>query len=249
MSILMRANMKASDEDRLPDSEVLGQISTLLFAAMDTTSNVLSRILHLLAVHPDVQEQLRTEIINAGQTSGDFTYDQLVSLPFLDAVCRETLRLYPPVATILRTTRQDIVLPFSSPITGVDGQEMHEIMVPKNTNVVVSILNCNRVPALWGPDSYEWKPERWLSPLPHALTEGHIPGIYSNQMTFLGGGRACIGFKFSQLEMKVVLSVLLSRFRFSPSEKDIVWEMSTISIPTIKGHPRCPQLPLKISVL
>lgn len=60
---------------------------------MDTTSNVLSRILHLLAVHPDVQEQLRTEIINAGQTSGDFTYDQLVSLPFLDAVCRETLRL------------------------------------------------------------------------------------------------------------------------------------------------------------
>lgn len=53
----------------------------------------------------------------------------------------------------------------------------------------------------------------------------------------------------SHVSTEVVLSVLLSRFRFSPSEKDIVWEMSTISIPTIKGHPRCPQLPLKISVL
>lgn len=36
------------------------------------------------------------------------------------------------------------------PITGVDGREIHEIIVPENTNVIVSILNCNRDPTLWG---------------------------------------------------------------------------------------------------
>jgi cytochrome P450 len=62
---------------------------------MDTTSNALSRIFHLLANHPEVQDKLRQEITDARQTNGgqDFSYDELVSLPFLDAVCRETLRL------------------------------------------------------------------------------------------------------------------------------------------------------------
>jgi cytochrome P450 len=68
---------------------------TLIFGAMDTTSNALSRILHLLATYPEVQDKVRHEIMDALSNNGgqDFSYDELVSLPFLDAVCRETLRL------------------------------------------------------------------------------------------------------------------------------------------------------------
>jgi len=44
-------------------------------------------------------------------------------------------------------------------------------------------------------------PERWLAPLPKTVTDAHIPAVYSTVMTFLGGGRACIGFKFSELEI------------------------------------------------
>lgn len=67
---------------------------TLIFAAMDTTSGALSRILHLLAMHQDVQNKLRQEIAEARkQKGGDLAYDELVSLPYLDAICRETLRL------------------------------------------------------------------------------------------------------------------------------------------------------------
>jgi hypothetical protein len=76
--------------------------------------------------------------------------------------------------------RKDAVLPLYTPITGVDGREMHEIVVPKDTVIIISIMNCNRDPALWGPDSYEWKPERWLSPLPDTITGALIPGIYSH---------------------------------------------------------------------
>lgn len=62
---------------------------------MDTTSNALTRTLHLLAEHPRVQDQLRQELRDAKEQNGgeDLPYGTLVSLPYLDAICRETLRL------------------------------------------------------------------------------------------------------------------------------------------------------------
>ncbi|KAG6915249.1 hypothetical protein DXG01_012523 [Tephrocybe rancida] len=262
MSILMKANMKASDEDRLPDSEVLGQLGplnavrtslkvstlrTITFAAVDTTSNALSRTLHLLAMHPEIQDRLREELTQARKANtGDMSYDDLVSLSFLDAVCRETLRL----------ARQDAILPLSTPIKGVDGREMDSILVPKGTKFFVSILNINRDPSIWGPDSLEWKPERWLTPLPDTVHNAQVPGIYSHLLTFLGGGRSCIGFKFSQLEMthqiwpaEVVLATLVSQFCFYPPEKEIVWKLTGITIPIVKGSTGKPQLPLKMEVV
>jgi cytochrome P450 len=70
-------------------------LRVFLIAASDTTSSALSRILHLLALHPDVQDKLRKELKEAHEEndSEELTHDQLVSLPFLEAVCRETLRL------------------------------------------------------------------------------------------------------------------------------------------------------------
>ncbi|PPQ71210.1 hypothetical protein CVT25_004681 [Psilocybe cyanescens] len=251
LSILLRANMDASDDEKLSDEAVLAQISTLIFAAMDTTSGALSRLLHLLATNPTVQDKLRQEVVEARERlRGGLSYDELVALPYLDAVCRETLRLYAPVSVVMRTTREDVVLPLSSAIRGLDGQEMTEIPIPNNTKVIVGMMASNTNPELWGPDSYEWKPERWLKPLPDAVVSAHLPGIYSNLMSFLGGGRACIGFKFAQLEMKVVLSVLLESFRLSPSEKKIFWQMNGIAAPTTE-HVRNlhNQLPLVVELL
>ena len=59
---------------------------------MDTTSNALAITLSVLTEHPDAQQRLREEILEASK-DGDLDYDVLVSLPYLDAVCRETLRL------------------------------------------------------------------------------------------------------------------------------------------------------------
>jgi cytochrome P450 len=67
--------------------------SSLTFAAMDTTSNSLARIIHLLSTHQDIQSKLRQEIVDARSHYGNLGYDELVALPYLDAVCRETLRL------------------------------------------------------------------------------------------------------------------------------------------------------------
>lgn len=77
--------------------------STFIFAGHDTTTSAVSRILHQLALNPKVQDKLRVEVTEARKKHGDLDYDTLMGLPYLDAVCRETLRVYPPVPTLLRT--------------------------------------------------------------------------------------------------------------------------------------------------
>lgn len=73
-----------------------------------------------------------------------------------------------------------MILPLAKPVRGADGQERTEVYVPKGTNVIASAFGANCNPELWGSDSYEWKPERWLSPLPESVIEAHMPGIYSH---------------------------------------------------------------------
>ena len=72
------------------------------------------------------------------------------------------------------------MLPLSEPIEGVDGTMVNEVIVPNGTMVFVAIRSCNRNKAIWGEDALEWKPERWLNPLPETVKEAHIPGVYSN---------------------------------------------------------------------
>jgi len=149
----------------------------------------------------------------------------------------------------LNRTRKDVVLPLKWPILSADGKtQITEIPLKKNTNVIMSLWNANRAKAIWGDDAEEWKPERWLKPLPDSIAEAHLPGVYASMMTFLGGGRACIGFKFAELELKMVLSTLVETFEFAPSSQEIFWAMSTLTIPMVKGSIDAgPQLPLKVS--
>jgi hypothetical protein len=74
----------------------------------------------------------------------------------------------------------DTILPLSAPIHDVDGRKIQEVFVPKDTNVYIHIYNLNRDPSIWGPDAAEWKPERWLEPLPESVREAHIQGAYAN---------------------------------------------------------------------
>ena len=79
------------------------------------------------------------------------------------------------------STRKDIVLPLMWPIKSVDGKcELREIPLPKNTNIMISVFNANRSKDIWGEDALEWKPERWLKPIPAAVEEARIPAVYAH---------------------------------------------------------------------
>ncbi|KAH9941843.1 cytochrome P450 [Epithele typhae] len=251
ISLLLKANMASAEEDRLPDAELVAQVSVLSFAAMDTTSNALSRTLWCLALHPDWQDKVRAELLQAKAQAGgaDLDFDTLTALPLLDAVCRETLRLYVPAPFRFREAREATVLPLHTPVRGRDGRTMYELVVPKDTPAFVSIEAANTSPALWGPDAHAWRPARWLAPLPASVADAKIPGLYSNLMTFWAGGRGCIGFKFSQVEMKVVLAVLLSTFVFELSDTPVHWNLAAIVYPSTELGGVKPEMPMKVRLL
>ena len=75
---------------------------------------------------------------------------------------------------------KDSVIPLHTPIRCLDGTIINEVIVPKGTPVLTHYQASNVDPNLWGEDAYEWKPERWLAPLPAALEDAHLPGVYAN---------------------------------------------------------------------
>lgn len=158
-------------------------VSLFIFAGHDTTTSALTRILWILSHNLEAQERLRNEVTQARAVHGDLDYDTLMNLPYLDAVCREMMRLYPPVPILDRmyvlfpladifyfcsshlavlSARKDMILPLSSPIPGVDGKPVHELQIKKNTKIRVAVLAANKSKDIWGNDAEEWKPERWL---------------------------------------------------------------------------------------
>nr|BED42989.1 cytochrome P450 monooxygenase [Trametes versicolor] len=247
MSLLLKANTAASDVEKHTDEELVAQMTTIILGGMETTSNALCRIIHLLAENPDVQERLRAEIAEASGGE-DLPYDDLVKLPYLEAICRETMRLYAPGQFIPREAAKDTTLPLLNPMRTRDGSVVTEVPVPKGTMLLLHLTGCNTNRDLWGDDVYEWKPERWLGKLPSALDGARIPGVYSNIMTFSGGPRSCIGFKFALLEIKVVLAVLLSTFKFeTTSERPIIWKSaSAVLYPTTGEKSTRPEMFLKL---
>ncbi|KAL4072764.1 cytochrome P450 [Scleroderma yunnanense] len=289
MSIMLGANTSSFETDRLSDDELVGQMNTMIFAGLETVTSAICRILWILACKPSAQARLRSEIRDAKYASGHSSswenvclpYDILNKLPYLDAVVKETLRLHPPTSLLSRTVRQDTVLPLHRPIRSRSGEVLERIPIPKDTTLIISILNANLDRDVWGEDAREWRPDRWLgieaygrdenedvfddnqngehghSKMPGAKTEMRYPGVYANMMTFLGGGRACIGFKFAEMEIKQVIVTLLSRLHFSlpsvPDEhgqvKEIYWKISALQVPVVHpplGDGITPQIPLGV---
>lgn len=182
-----------SSKERLSEDELIGQIkyvasalrpialanrtfrSTMLLGG-STITPALARIFHLLSCEPDAQRRLRTELRKAkcdyaaahGIDDIDWQqvnlpYDALNALPYLDAIVRETLRVYPPTNMMNRTSTRDTVLPLQFPVRSTSGEETTSVHVPAGTNILISILGANHNKDVWGDDASIWRPERWLT--------------------------------------------------------------------------------------
>ncbi|KAG0706161.1 cytochrome P450 [Suillus ampliporus] len=281
MNIMLKANSASSSSEQLTDAELLGQMNVMVFAGLDSTTSALSHCIYLLAKNPLAQARLRSEIRDAirgtslaqdGSLSFEqenpplnLSYDALMNLPFLDGVVRETLRLYPSFPHMGRSVTKATTLPLQFPVRSSSGAEVSAISIPEKTVVIISILTANRNRTIWGDDANEWKPERWLSSpgtdVPFNVKDGvRYPGVYSNMMTFLGGNRSCIGFKFAEMEMKEVLAALMLRLHFGlPTDpdangdvKEIQWKLNAFFTPIVKtpaGDGVTPQVPLNVRLV
>lgn len=189
----------------------MAQMKVLLLAGYETTSVSLTWALIELSRNPDVQTKLREELLLIG---GDPTYEQLTSsLPYLDAVVHETLRVHPPLQEFTRVAAEDDVIPLSQPVRTKSGKVVDHISVAKDTLILINVACINRSAAIWGPDAKVWKPERWLEedgiPKKAQEVQGH-----RHLLTFVDGPRTCLGKGFSVTEFKTVLSVLVKNFVF-----------------------------------
>ncbi|XP_022816375.1 cytochrome P450 4C1-like [Spodoptera litura] len=183
-------------DDGYTDIEILEELMVIMVAGNDTSAVGTSFISLLLSRHPEVQEKVYEELQEVfGDSDRLATFEDLPRLKYLDAVIRETLRLYPPVPIIVRKVENHVPLP--SGITLVPG-----------TGVLVNIWALHRNPRYWGDDAEQFRPERFLdTPLQH-------PAAF---MAFSHGPRNCAGYQYAMLSMKTVLSTVLRRFKFLPA--------------------------------
>ncbi|KAH8812235.1 cytochrome P450 [Xylogone sp. PMI_703] len=188
--------------DNFSDDVLKDQLLTFLAAGHETTASALTWASYLLAKHPRLQTKLREEITEALSTSSvDETPADLAGLlrqlPYLNGIMQETLRLYPTVPLTMREALCDT--------------QIGEQLIPKGTEMVVSIWMTNRSPEIWGPDAAEFRPERWITDDGKPNQNGGTNSNY-NFLTFLHGPRSCIGQDFAKAEMRCLLASMITSF-------------------------------------
>ncbi|KAJ7676712.1 cytochrome P450 [Mycena polygramma] len=214
LSVLLRANLDTNlpANQRMSDNEVVSQIPTFLIAGHETTSSATAWALNALSLNPDMQIKLREELFTLSTENP--TMDELNSLPYLESVVREVLRVYAPVTFLDRVALEDDVLPLSKPYIDNTGEAHDTLHIPKGQVIHMPILSVNTDPEIWGDDAAEFKPQRWTN-VPGAASG--IPSAWANLFTFFAGPSNCIGFKFSLVEFKALLFTLVRAFEFEPA--------------------------------
>ncbi|KAG7446128.1 cytochrome P450 [Guyanagaster necrorhizus] len=211
LSILVRDQKHSKHGDRLSHRALLENIATLIMVGHETTSCTVSFTLYHLARDPEVQKRLRQEIHDLS----DFSYDHIQSLPYLDVVCREGLRLHPAGPRTDRIALEDDVLPLSQPLTLSNGEIVSSIAIRAGQVFQIPSVVQNTDPNVWGEDAAEFKPERWF--LPHGVpSAAQLPsGPYGNVASFLDGPRSCIGWRLALLEFKIMICLVIRHFELT----------------------------------
>nr|AFK40287.1 unknown [Lotus japonicus] len=197
MQLLLESTM--SDQNLGKDFSkqfVVDNCKNIYFAGHETTAVAASWCLMLLALHPEWQTRIRTEVAEHCPNSIP-NADSLPLFKTMTMVIQEVLRLYPAGAFVSRETYEDI--------------QIGNLNVPKGVCLWTLIPTLHRDPEIWGPDANEFKPERFSEGVSKACK---FPQAY---VPFGLGTRLCLGKNFAMVQLKVVLALIISKFSFSLS--------------------------------
>lgn len=186
LTLLLSARDEAGES--MSDLELRDELITLLVAGHETTATALSWALYWIHALPAIKAKLLAELDSLG-AAGDFAdFNSIVKLPYLNAVCLETLRIY-PVGFIAQ-------LRIAQAPTEVAGH-----LFQPDSMVVPAIYLTHHRPDLY-PEPKQFRPERFLE-------KQYSPYEF---LPFGGSNRRCIGAAFALFEMKLVLATILRRY-------------------------------------
>jgi cytochrome P450 len=213
---LLSRMLEAQDDEggTMTDLQLRDEAVTMFVAGHETTANALAFALMLLGDHPEVDARAFAEIEKAlqGKTA---RAEDVPALPFLEAIVKETMRLYPPAHIIGREATRDLTLGKWS--------------IPKGASVLMSPWALHHEPEFW-PDPHAFRPDRWLDgSAERAPKNAYLP--------FGGGPRVCIGNHFAMMESILVLATLLARARFERAGSEPVQLQPAITLRPRTGIP------------
>ncbi|XP_068632684.1 cytochrome P450 4C1-like [Battus philenor] len=185
------------------------EVDTFLFEGHDTTSVALSFMIVRIANEPTCQNRIYEEIINIlGDTNREPTIEDLRNMKYLECCIKESMRLYPSVPFIARFTTEDV--------------KLSGYLVPAGTQCQIHIYDIHR------REDYYPEPEKFI---PERFTiQNSVKRHPYAYIPFSAGPRNCIGQKFAMMEMKIMMSGLLRRFRLEAVTKpeDIIFKADLV---------------------
>jgi len=186
------AALSSSASDRLPRANVAEEVMGLMIAGHETSSNTSAWAMHLLATHPEVQQQVRQEV--AHLELGIATLDQLYACPLLQGVMYEALRLHPTIPVTAR-----VVPPNAADIGG------HKL--PAGSKLVVNkVCLCNDPVSFPQPARFD----------PARFGRGEFGEHGSKLQAFGLGPRMCVGYRLAEAEVLSLLAHVLRHFELAP---------------------------------
>ncbi|MFC2966904.1 cytochrome P450 [Acidimangrovimonas pyrenivorans] len=189
--------IEALETDREELDTTIDNLLTFVAAGYETSANTIAWGLYLLAAHPEVQEEIRREVLSV-RPSGPITFESLPEMPKLRAHVRETLRMYPAGALFARDATED---------TEIDG-----VTFKKGDVIMFPVYSLHRNEVLWDKPE-EYRLERFLE------NKKYPRGQY---IPFGDGPRICIGAQYAETEIMVLLASVLRRVRFGMTDHPVL---------------------------
>lgn len=220
LSMFLKA--QASRPEFMTDQRVLTMAVSMAFAGSETTAISLAAVFYFLAKHPAVYKKLQTELDDAARagnigtaTDGIITWSESQTLPYLDAVIKESFRLHPAAGLPLER------------VTPPEGIEICGRQIPGNTIVGCSAWVIHRHEPTFcpsqDPQAYpidSFIPERWLDASPEQRKE-----MEATMFQFGAGSRTCIGKNISLLEIYKLVPNFLRRFSVELQDPEKEWKL------------------------
>ncbi|KAI9698866.1 MAG: hypothetical protein M1820_007373 [Bogoriella megaspora] len=208
----------------VPEEELVSESLIQILAGSDTSAtHIRSTMLYLMS-HPTCYNRLQQEIddaIHAGKISSPVVADaEARELPYLQAVIKEGLRIYPPVTG----TMTKVVPPEGDTVTLTDTNET--VYIPGGTEIGQSAWALHRSKAIYGPDADDFRPERWLIEDGEKLQRM----LRSVELVFGYGKYQCLGRQVAMIELNKIYVELFRNFNWALCDPTKPWTSENVGL-------------------